>query len=141
MNRILVSLLFISLTQANSLSGVIYSSSGNSPIEGAIILATYSVGVVTGISGPDGDYWIPCEGSVDIEITALGYDTLVTTLEVTGDTVHDFYMDERDNALKVNHNVKISYQLAFRPDHPDPFNTVKTLHHHLPGDARVNITM
>ena len=60
MNRILVSLLFISLTQATSLSGVIYSSSGNSPIEGAIILATYSVGVVTGISGPDGDYWIPC---------------------------------------------------------------------------------
>ena len=47
-------------------------------------------------------------------------------------------MDERDNSLSVNHNVKISYQLAFRPDHPNP---VTTLHHHLPGDARVNITM
>jgi len=50
-------------------------------------------------------------------------------------------MDERDNSLSVNHNVKISYQLAFRPDHPNPFNSVTTLHHHLPGDARVNINM
>ena len=50
-------------------------------------------------------------------------------------------MDERDNSLRVNHNVKISYQLAFRPDHPNPFNSVTILHHHLPGDSRVNITM
>ena len=37
---------------------------------------------LTGIYGPDGDYWIPCEGSIGIEITASGYDTLVTNLEV-----------------------------------------------------------
>ena len=64
MNRMLVSLLFISLTQANSLSGIIYSSLGSSPIELAIILATQMVGndmvTLTGIYGPDGDYWIPC---------------------------------------------------------------------------------
>ena len=65
----------------------------------------------------------------------------MTNLEVVSNALDEFYMDERDNSLSVNHNVKISYQLAFRPDHPNPFNSVTTLHHHLPGDARVNITM
>ena len=65
----------------------------------------------------------------------------MANLEVVGNTLDEFYIDERDNALSVNYNVKISYQLALRPDHPNPFRPVITLHHDLSGDARINITM
>ena len=145
MKKTILSIFLISLTQANSLSGVIYSSQEGSPISEAIIFATYSIDndtvFVTGVSGPDGNYWIPCMGSVYIEITAEGYDTLVTNLDVSGDSLHNFYMNERENQLSVNSNVEVPNQLILHHNYPNPFNPVTSLRYDLPEDGLVNITV
>jgi len=145
MKKTILSIFLISLTQANSLSGVIYSSQEGSPISEAIIFATCSIDndtvFVTGVSGPDGNYWIPCMGSVYIEITAEGYDTLVTNLDVSGDSLHNFYMSERENQLSVNSNVEVPNQLILHHNYPNPFNPVTSLRYDLPEDGLVNITV
>ena len=60
MKKTILSIFLISLTQANSLSGIIYASQEGSSIADAIIFATYSkdndTSFVTGTSGPDGNY-------------------------------------------------------------------------------------
>jgi len=144
MKRILISLLFISLSQANSLSGIIYSSSDGSPIEGAILFGIYTANnetiVVTGVSDSDGNYWIPCEGSVNIQITHTDYDTLETALEVIGDVLQDFYLDDRENALWIKNN-NTPEQFYLYANYPNPFNPITTLRFDLPEDGQVNITI
>ena len=60
MKKTILSIFFVSLTQANSLSGIIYASQEGSPTSDAIIFATYSIDndtyFVIGTSGPDGNY-------------------------------------------------------------------------------------
>ena len=80
-------------------------------------------------------------GRVHIKITAEGYDTLVTIMEVSGDSIHYFYMSERGNALSVNPDAKIPNQLALHPNHPNTFNPVTTLRYDLSKDTMVNITI
>ena len=144
MTRILISLLFITLSQANSLSGIIYSSSEGSPIEGAILFGIYTANnetiVVTGVSDSDGNYWIPCEGSMNLQITHTDYDTLETALEVNGDVLQDFYLDDRENALWIKNN-NTPEQFYLYANYPNPFNPVTTLLYDLPVDANVNITI
>jgi len=145
MKKTILSVFLISLTQANSLSGVIYSLQEGSPIAEANIFATYSIDndtvFVTGVSGPNGNYWIPCMGSVYIEIISEGYDTLVTNMEVSGDSLQNFYMNERENQLSVNLNVAIPNQLILYHNYPNPFNPITSLRYNLQEDAMVNITI
>ena len=144
MKRILISLLFISLSQANSLSGIIYSSSEGSPIEGAILFGIYTANnetiVVTGVSDSDGNYWIPCEGSMNLQIAHTDYDTLETALEVNGDVLQDFYLDDRENALWIKNN-NTPEQFYLYANYPNPFNPITTLSYDLHQDGMVNITI
>jgi len=85
----------VTLSAQFSLTGVIYDRADDAPIIGATIVLSEDAGVA--ISDKEGTYVIDGipEGNYIVEISSVGYDTHIASIEIKGDVVIDAPLEEK----------------------------------------------